>query len=159
MAPEEELQAGSAPGPQQGQHTTGDKSGSLAGTIDNAEAAKEAVNPQRVDGSLFYDAQEGTKGALLVIIVLEDSCRSPLYLFLKNLQVMNIMLGGADWDWSEDEASWAGCPDTEEAVRADHVAAMDWYRRAKMRGEEIHAVSLETPSSPSSECLAQKSVQ
>ena len=69
MAPEEKLQAGSASGPQHGQHTTGVKSGSLAGAMDNAEAAKEAVNPQRVDGSLFYDAQEGTKGARLVIKV------------------------------------------------------------------------------------------
>ena len=64
------------------------------------------------------------------------------------------MLDRADWDWSEDEASWAGCPDTEEAVRADHAAAMDWYRQARLRGEDIHPVSLEAPSSPSSEYLA-----
>ena len=71
----------------------------------------------------------------------------------------DVVPDSADWDWSEDKASWAGCPDTEEAVRADHAAAMDWYRQAKMRGEDIHAVSLEAPLSPSSECLAQKSVQ
>ena len=74
MVPEEKLQAGSTPGPQQSQHTVVDESRSLAGAMDNADAAKEAVNPQRVDGSLFYDAQEGTHGALLGTETLEDSC-------------------------------------------------------------------------------------
>ena len=83
MAPEEKLQAGSAPAPQQGQHTMGVESRSLAGATANADAAKEAANPQHVDGSLFYDAQEGMQEALLVINLLEDSCRSPVILYFE----------------------------------------------------------------------------
>ena len=79
-------------------------------------------------------------------------------LTLDQLCNSDAMIKCADWDWSEDEASWAGCPETEEAVRADHAAAMDWYRQARLRGEDIHPVSLEAPSFPSSKHLAKKSV-
>lgn len=80
MAPGEKLQAFSAPAPQQAQHTTGLESRSLAVATGYAEEAKAAVNPQRVDGSLFYDAQEGMQGALLIIKILEIFCRSPVTL-------------------------------------------------------------------------------
>ena len=67
MVTEEKLQAGSAPRPQQGQHTMGDESRSLPGARGNSEEAKEAANPQHVDENLFYDAQEGMQDAPLVI--------------------------------------------------------------------------------------------
>ena len=80
MAPKEKLQAGSAAGPRLGQHTLGDESGSLAGTRADAEGSKEAANPQHVDGSLFYDAQEGMQDALLVTSSPGSSCCSPVTL-------------------------------------------------------------------------------
>lgn len=59
----------------------------------------------------------------------------------------------AEWDWREETASWEGCPATEDAVRADHAAAMDWYQQAKQRGEDVPPVSLGVPPSASSELL------
>jgi hypothetical protein len=53
----------------------------------------------------------------------------------------------ADWDCSEEELAWEGSPETEEAVRADHAAAMEWYRQAKQRGENVSTISLENPPS------------
>ena len=53
----------------------------------------------------------------------------------------------AEWDWSEEELAWQGSPETEEAVRADHAAAMEWYRQAKQRGEDVSTISLESPPS------------
>ena len=53
----------------------------------------------------------------------------------------------AEWDWSEEELAWEGSPETEEAVRADHAAAMEWYSQAKQRGEDVSTISLENPPS------------
>ena len=55
----------------------------------------------------------------------------------------------AEWDWSEEELAWEGSPETEDAVRADHAAAMEWYRQAKQRGEDVSTISLENPPSAS----------
>ena len=56
-------------------------------------------------------------------------------------------LGCAEWDWSEEAAAWEGSPGTETAVRADHAAAVEWYRQAKERGQDVSEISLqESPS-------------
>ena len=58
-----------------------------------------------------------------------------------------VPVGCAEWDWSEEAAAWEGSPETETAVRADHAAAVEWYRQAKERGEDVSGISLqESPS-------------
>ncbi len=60
---------------------------------------------------------------------------------------------GAEWDWSEEEAAWQDSPAMGDAVRADHAAAMEWFRQAKERGENVSGITLQdTPSPPSSMC-------
>ena len=72
--------------------------------------------------------------------------------FIVQLQVCKLGDYGTEWDWREEEAAWQDYPAMEDELEADHAAAMEWFRQARERGENVSGITLQHTPFAASMC-------